>query len=159
MDNEKLALLSVYELCELLAVNLDCEHLDIKDFKNCDFAIADECYVRNDVDLETIKYNSSGWYGIKAVDPGFDSDDIMIITDSGMLIRIPVSQISVIGRTASGVIIMRTSENAIITGFQVIQKDENLAETVVDEDIEELSFADTDSDSDSDSDLEIAPEA
>ena len=79
MDNEKLALLTINDLCQLLADNLDCEHLDIKDFKNCDFAFADECYVRNDVDLETIKYSSSGWYGIKAVDPGFDSDDIMIV--------------------------------------------------------------------------------
>jgi DNA gyrase subunit A len=94
--------------------------------------------------------------GIAAVE---DSDDIMIITDSGMLIRIPVSQISVIGRTASGVIIMRTSDNAVITGFQVIQKDDNVTDTVIDEDVEELSFSDTDSDSDSDSDLEIAPEA
>lgn len=94
--------------------------------------------------------------GIAAVD---DSDDIMMITDSGMLIRIPVNQISVIGRAASGVIIMRTSDNAVISGFQVIQKDDNIEETVIDEEVEEISFADSDSDSDTDLDSDTLPEA
>lgn len=79
MDNEKLALLTINDLCQLLADNLNYEYLNIKDFKNCDFAFADESYKEDYVDLETVKYNSTGWYGIKAVDPGFDSEDLMIV--------------------------------------------------------------------------------
>jgi len=45
--------------------------------------------------------------GIKIVN---DADDIMIITDTGIIIRINVKDISVLGRNTQGVTLMRTSE-------------------------------------------------
>lgn len=47
-------------------------------FINCDFAVA--C----DEEYETLaerKYNSSGWYGIKKINTGFDSDDLDLFAD------------------------------------------------------------------------------
>lgn len=45
--------------------------------------------------------------GIKIVN---DTDDVMIITDTGVIIRINVKDISVLGRNTQGVTLMRTSE-------------------------------------------------
>ena len=59
-------------------------------FVNCDFAIADgHVDVGDDLDfehddLETIFENSSGWYGIKKLDTGFDNshdDDVDLFAD------------------------------------------------------------------------------
>lgn len=46
--------------------------------------------------------------GIAVVD---EDNDIMIITDDGVIIRTPVSQISEYGRSSQGVIVMRTSDD------------------------------------------------
>ena len=73
---------------------------------------------------------TGGLCGIAAV---VESDDIMIITDSGMLVRIPVAQINLIGRTGSGVIVMRTAADAKIIGFEVIAKEENVDQVAVEE--------------------------
>ncbi|MEG1989695.1 MAG: DNA gyrase subunit A [Clostridia bacterium] len=45
--------------------------------------------------------------GIKIVN---DTDDVMIITDTGVIIRINVKDISILGRNTQGVTLMRTSE-------------------------------------------------
>lgn len=53
-----------------------------------------------------------------------DTDDIMIITDAGTIIRTPVTDIPVYSRTAGGVIVMRLAEGAKIIGFERIAKEE-----------------------------------
>lgn len=47
-----------------------------KYFTDCDFALIDnqEIDLNKDIDLEEIHYNSTGWYGIKNLDTGFNSD-------------------------------------------------------------------------------------
>jgi len=47
-----------------------------------------------------------------------EGDDIMLMTDSGMIIRMEASQISVTGRNTSGVILMRTSDGARVVGIR-----------------------------------------
>ena len=54
-----------------------------------------------------------------------ETDDIMLITDNGTVIRTPVSGISTYGRTAAGVIVMRLAEDSSIVNFAVIQKEED----------------------------------
>ena len=54
----------------------------------------------------------------------FENDDVMLITNDGTVIRTPVSGISVYGRTAAGVIVMRLSEGASIVNFAKVQKEE-----------------------------------
>ncbi len=58
---------------------------------------------------------------VSAVD---ESEDIMLITNDGTVIRTPVAGISTYGRTAAGVIVMRLSEGASIVNFAKVQKDE-----------------------------------
>ena len=57
--------------------------------------------------------------GIAAVG---EDDDIMIITDSGTIIRTAVDSIPVYGRSAAGVIVMRVSEGQTCAGFTTVPK-------------------------------------
>lgn len=57
-----------------------------------------------------------------------DTDDIMLITNTGIIIRTRVSEISTIGRTASGVRVMRTGDDVTISNFTVVKKTEEDAE-------------------------------
>ena len=50
--------------------------------------------------------------------------DIMIIADDGTMIRTPVSNISLYGRTTMGVKVMRLSENAVVTSIARAEKEE-----------------------------------
>ncbi|BAC24591.1 gyrA [Wigglesworthia glossinidia endosymbiont of Glossina brevipalpis] len=56
-----------------------------------------------------------------------DYDQIMIITDSGTLVRIRVSEVSIVGRNTHGVRLIRISNNNNVVGLQrVVEKIENL---------------------------------
>ncbi len=44
-----------------------------------------------------------------------EEDDIMLITDTGTIIRINVSEISVLGRSTQGVTLMRTNEGKVVS--------------------------------------------
>lgn len=57
-----------------------------------------------------------------------DDDDVMLITNTGIIIRTHVSEISTIGRTASGVRVMRTGDDVQITNFTVVEKDADESE-------------------------------
>ncbi|PKM63421.1 MAG: DNA gyrase subunit A [Firmicutes bacterium HGW-Firmicutes-21] len=59
--------------------------------------------------------------GIAIVEP---TDDIMLITDSGVIIRTTVGEIPVYGRSAGGVIVMRLGEDASIVGFARVKPEE-----------------------------------
>ena len=60
--------------------------------------------------------------GIKIVN---DSDDIMIITSTGIVIRIHAKDISVLGRNTQGVTLMRTSEGGKVVNIaKLISEDE-----------------------------------
>ena len=74
--------------------------------------------------------------GIAAV---LESDDVMLMTDGGMLIRTVVEQISESSRSASGVIVMRLAENSKLIGFERIKKEEEAEnEALPENDGEEL---------------------
>ncbi len=51
-----------------------------------------------------------------------ESDDLMLITNEGTIIRIPVSGINTYSRTAGGVIVMRLDEGAKIVNFAKVAK-------------------------------------
>ena len=57
--------------------------------------------------------------GILAVS---DDDDLMMITDQGMFIRTPASDVSVISRSAAGVIVMRMDDGQKIANFTKIAR-------------------------------------
>ena len=61
--------------------------------------------------------------GIMAVS---DDDDIMMITDGGIVIRTPASEISTYSRSASGVIVMRLGEEQTIANFTKVPHEDEI---------------------------------
>ena len=60
--------------------------------------------------------------GIKIVN---EEDDVMLITDTGTIIRINVKDISVLGRSTQGVTLMRTNEGKVVSIENIVpEKDE-----------------------------------
>ena len=70
-----------------------------------------------------------------------DTDQIMMITDAGTLVRTRVSEVSVVGRNTQGVTLIRTAEDEKVVGLQ------RVAETEDDEEsIEEIPASESDVD-------------
>ena len=64
-----------------------------------------------------------------------EEDDLMVITDKGMVIRTHLCDISVIGRDTQGVKIIKLNEGHVVSSIAVVQKseDEEDVEVVIDE--------------------------
>ena len=56
-----------------------------------------------------------------------DSNDLIIISSDGIMIRIPASQISTVARGAKGVRVMRVNENERIVSVVAVAHDEEEA--------------------------------
>jgi DNA gyrase subunit A len=86
-----------------------------------------------------------------------EDDDVMLITNEGIIIRTSVSSINVHSRTATGVIIMRLAEGATINNIARIEKAEEIekASEAVEEEIKHLPPV---SEGEIDSDEEVAEE-
>ena len=75
---------------------------------------------------------------LKLVDP--DNDDVMIISDNGVIIRVKASEISKMSRNTQGVKVMRIKdENSKVVAFTVVPHEEETedAETPADEQVAE----------------------
>ncbi len=87
--------------------------------------------------------------GIAAV---HGEEDLMMITDQGTIIRTPASDLSVLSRSAGGVIVMRLPEDQYVANFTVVAREEK--DDAEDEDGENASLLE-----DSDGEIElISPE-
>jgi DNA gyrase subunit A len=103
--------------------------------------------------LDTYKVQNRGGYGIhnykvnerrgnvcgiKVVD---ESDDIIMISTNGIIIRIKASDVRQFGRTAGGVKVMRLSPNDKVVAFTRAEHDDDveteIVETILDEDMED----------------------
>ena len=60
-------------------------------------------------------------------------EDLMIITDSGMIIRLPISQISSTGRVAQGVKLINLKEEQLVSSVVIINKIEDSEEKNTDD--------------------------
>lgn len=78
-EDEKYILGTAEEIAKEIVKNY-CDSYNIEDFLECDFAIVD-LIDPEDFTLEEIRYNSSGWYGIKRINTGFDSNDLDLFAD------------------------------------------------------------------------------
>ena len=61
-----------------------------------------------------------------------DSDQIMMITDAGTLVRTRVSEVSIVGRNTQGVILIRTAADENVVGLQ------RVAEPVEEEELDAI---------------------
>jgi len=53
-----------------------------------------------------------------------DTDDVMLITDTGTIIRLNVSEISILGRSTQGVTLMRTNEGKVVSIESISEEEE-----------------------------------
>ena len=60
--------------------------------------------------------------GIRIVE---EADDVMLITDTGTIIRLNVAGISVLGRSTQGVTLMRTNEGRVVSIEKITEKEDN----------------------------------
>ena len=56
--------------------------------------------------------------------------DLMIITNSGMLIRLPLEQISQLGRVTQGVRLINLKETQFVSTLSLVNKEDNLDESI-----------------------------
>jgi DNA gyrase subunit A len=59
--------------------------------------------------------------GVKIAD---DSQDVMLITDTGTIIRMSVKEISILGRSTQGVTLMRTNDGGKVVSIEIVDKEE-----------------------------------
>ena len=53
-----------------------------------------------------------------------DDEDVMLITDTGTIIRLKVKDISILGRSTQGVTLMRTNEGKVVSIETISQEDQ-----------------------------------
>jgi DNA gyrase subunit A len=63
--------------------------------------------------------------------PVEDNDELLLVTDQGQLIRVPVAQIRVAGRNTQGVTIFRTAENEHVVSVERLEGEAGEAEDEV----------------------------
>ncbi len=54
-----------------------------------------------------------------------DNEDLMIITDNGIMIKLPLEQVSQTGRVAQGVKLINLKDNQKVSNIAVVEKEEN----------------------------------
>ena len=50
-----------------------------------------------------------------------DFDELLLVSDQGQLIRVPVAQVRVAGRNTQGVIVFRTTENEHVVSVERLE--------------------------------------
>ena len=88
-----------------------------------------------------------------------ETDDILMITNDGTIIRTPVSEIPFYGRSAGGVIVMKLDEGAVLVNFAKVENEEETeAQLTEAEKTQGSDIADTVQADDIDLDREEEPE-
>ncbi|MBQ3477964.1 MAG: hypothetical protein IJH25_07320 [Clostridia bacterium] len=67
-----------------------------------------------------------------------EAEDILLITDDGTIIRVPVGSISTLGRNTQGVRLMRVAEESKVVGVARAEAEEEDSETEEPEEGENL---------------------
>ena len=61
--------------------------------------------------------------GIKITD---GDEDAMLITDTGVVIRLKVAEISILGRSTQGVTLMRTNDGGKVVSFELVEPEDDI---------------------------------
>ena len=64
------------------------------------------------------------------------TEDLMIVTDSGIIIRVSLEQVSTTGRVAQGVKLINLKDNQKVSTITLIEKEEDANEETLEMDIE-----------------------
>ena len=108
--------------------------------------------ISNIEDYRLTKRGASGVITIKITEKTGDlvgmkvingSEDYIVITNNGQVIRSPISQVRVCGRNSSGVKIINLKENERVSSFTVLPPEEESEEEINSENTEVESVEDT----------------
>ena len=119
--------------------------------KKTEFSDFREMKSRGGMGVFCHKINDKTGYlaGISVVD---DDNDIMLITDQGQMIRVPVSDVPTYSRSAGGVIVMRLADGQYVVNFTKVAREEPEDEVAPSSDITDGDEAPSDVDTSSDVD-------
>ncbi|WP_334320629.1 DNA topoisomerase (ATP-hydrolyzing) subunit A [Gilliamella apicola] len=71
-----------------------------------------------------------------------ETDQIMLITDAGTLVRTRVSEVSIVGRNTQGVMLIRTADNEKVVGLQrIAETEDEESESDLSQEVERQSSA------------------
>ena len=85
----------------------------------------DEYRVQNRGGRGVITYKITSKTGnIVGIRMAKEDDDVMLITNSGTIIRINVKDVSILGRATQGVTLMRTNENEKVVSIETVEPEE-----------------------------------
>jgi len=65
--------------------------------------------------------------------PVREGDDVMLVTDNGRLIRMPVDQVRITGRSSMGVTLLRLNEREKVTSCFTVVEEQGVDEAPGDE--------------------------
>ena len=57
-----------------------------------------------------------------------EGEDVMLVTDTGIIIRLKVSDISILGRSTQGVTLMRTNDGSRVVSVETLSNEEEIEE-------------------------------
>ena len=60
-----------------------------------------------------------------------EEDDVMLVTDTGTIIRLQVKDISILGRSTQGVTLMRTSDGGKVVGMEILKPENDTLGEVI----------------------------
>ena len=60
-----------------------------------------------------------------------EDDDVMLVTDTGTIIRLQVKDISILGRSTQGVTLMRTSDGGKVVGMEILKPENDTLGEVI----------------------------
>ena len=110
----------IYDRKELCARDFY-EHLGFKVYKRTEL---DEYRVQIRGGKGVITYKITPKTGkLVGVKIATEEDDVMLITDTGTIIRLQVKDISVLGRSTQGVTLMRTSDGGKVVSIETLTPD------------------------------------
>ena len=83
------------------------------------YAAKFDCYLNG----YTLTYDSETGklVGVKVTD---ETEDVMLITDKGTIIRLNVKEISVLGRSTQGVTLMRTNDGGKVVSIETLSHED-----------------------------------
>lgn len=107
--------------------------LDVSTQEDCDILIVTEKGYGKKTKLTEYRKTKRGSKGVKALNVTekngplisfkivTENEDLMIITDSGMMIRLPINQISELGRVTQGVKLINLKDNQYVSTTSIVE--------------------------------------
>ena len=128
----------------------DCVGLEVSTLENNIIIVTEKGYGKKTMvnEFRTTKRGSKGVKALNITEKNGslvafklieEEQDLMIITNSGMIIRLPLEQISQLGRVTQGVRLINLKDNQVVSTISIINKEEEETEEQEADNIKEIN--------------------